>query len=563
MPIVVFSSAHAAKSILIDNWKDFPKDGKLRTPQQEEFIGKSLVFMNGTEWKVNRSVLNPPFQHVDKYWNIFSEKVNYCVSNLQQYSKEGQSENKFPLKIKDVISRMALDVIGESALDCDFNYLDPNFRLSDTSQSQDSSQNEKVLQAFRFVFKNINSWERMLGGKLYSSLPIIDNHRMEKSIRIMHEFVSSIIEKKRIEHVDRRVIDVVHPSMESAMDLMIEANQAFHEPKPSETKPAIPSNFEPAHEEEEEQVEPLKISDKNLKDNTLLLFLAGHATTADALSFLLLNLALNERVQDTLYKELKEAYPDRFKIREGKYCEFIIQQLDDLATLHKLPYLDCVINENLRISPPVGVLNRVSKKSHIIDGVKISKDQSIALSIKSIHYNTELWGEKSDEFYPERFANYSSTERHEEENVSSHHPICSFLPFGLGARSCLGSKFSILEQKVFIVHLLSKYLVKLPEEYQMKEKVGLGEFAHLMIGAGPLSSLGEELKLEFVERVEGISENVSDLIEEESNRMESAINEPTPNLYASSTATDQFVREENKEFPQYNVNREELIRSLP
>lgn len=98
----------------------------------------------------------------------------------------------------------------------------------------------------------------------------------------------------------------------------------------------------------------------------------------------------------------------------------------------------------------------------------------------------------------------------------------------------------------------------MPDEYQFKERVGLSEFSHLMVGAGPLSSLGEELKLEFVERVE----NVSDLIIEESNRIETASNILNTSTVTSSTTGGQSVLE-NKDLPQYNVNREELIRSLP
>ncbi|KAG2388956.1 hypothetical protein C9374_014356 [Naegleria lovaniensis] len=473
-PTLVFSSPQSAKTILIDHFHHFEKDLCIQTPSYRQLLGKSIFMLNGDKWKVNRLVLDPSFHHVGKYWNIMTEKANTCVTNLKRFYSQDQehsnpsfsnrilenwsekirsphsSENSFKLAISDVVSCFCMDLIGESYLDCDFNYLDP---------SSSSKEEIKARHSLDYIIKCMNSVERLLGGVLYTLLPIVDNLKMQKSFLTLDKFVESIIDKKRVEHVDRRVIDNVQPNLESSLDFLFEANQNrnptyredMHSPASRIQNPLPLSSL--LKNKLELNDSQLSVSDANVRDNTKLFLLAGHAKTASSLCFLLLNVALNERVQTRLYDELRNAFPERFNREQfDGYCEFVLQSIEDVTTLDRLPYVECVIRENLRLNPPIGYLSRISKKSKIVDGIKIRKNCRLLLSLKGIQNNIKCWGLDAETFNPERFLNRRSSTRD-----------YSYLPFGAGERVCPGDRFTILEQKIFIAHLLWKYQIRMSQ----------------------------------------------------------------------------------------------------
>nr|CAG4714942.1 unnamed protein product [Naegleria fowleri] len=510
-PTLVFSSPQSAKSILIDHFHHFEKDLSIQTRTYQQLLGNSIFMLNGDMWEVNRLVLDPSFHHVGKYWNIMTEKANACVTNLKRFclnrdesimasmireNATSTSETKtnsmntsqsFRLAISDVMSCFCMDLIGESYLDCDFNYLDP---------SSSSKEELRARKSLDYIIKSMNSVERLLGGVLYSFLPIVDNLKMLKSFTTIDKFVESIIDKKRLEHVDRRVIDNVQPNLESSLDFLFEANQnrnpTYREDAPPTTEIRgrienplpLSSLLKNKLELNESQ---LSVSDANVRDNTKLFLVAGHSKTASSLCFLLLNVALNERVQLRLYDELRNAFPERFNSETfDGYCEFILQSLEDVSTLDRLPYVDSVIRENLRLHPPVGYLTRISKKSKIVDGIKIRKNCHILLSLKGIQNNIKYWGLDAETFNPERFLNRRSVTRD-----------YSYLPFGAGERACPGDRFTMLEQKVFLAHLLCNYQI------QMVPKSCLATRGSMWSQSGNLNEFlacNEKFELEFSER---------------------------------------------------------------
>ena len=528
-PTVVFSTPHAAKTILIDHWKDFDKNPRVFNPHQEMVIGKSLVVMNGKEWKTNRLVMNPSFQHVEKYLPIMSEKIKYCCDNLKQLDKcssgekdtQAASETSQPateskhiiIQHNEIFRRLTLDIIGLSAFDYDFNFLE-NMLGEETS-----TKNEKVLHSLKYIVDNVTSPERVVGGKLYTSLPIVDNHRMMSSISVVKNFLNEIVERKKLEHLDRQAIDAVTPTMETVLDSMIESVKDLEHTFPDTTQET--EKREPSVNEEENEEPPFTITKKNLFDNVILLFLAGHATTANALSFLLYNLASNRRVQEKLVQELRNNLPEF-----GNTSKSVVSSPQDLERLTKIEYLDWVVNENLRMYPPAGFLVRLSNKTVLVDHFKIPKGHSVTISVKGIHYNPDAWGNQADSFLPERFnstsrirspmvsetLHHSKLKKEEQINIDEmpertisseehHRPVCSFIPFGTGARGCLGSRFSIMEQKIFISQIISKYVIELPFPKKVSFK-----------GVGPLLGLSDEVSIQLTERLRDTTDTSSEQI---------------------------------------------------
>ncbi|KAF0975276.1 hypothetical protein FDP41_005689 [Naegleria fowleri] len=608
IPTVVFSDNHAAKTILIEKWKSFEKNTQLLNPMQKSFIGNALVFMNGEEWHANRSVLNPSFQHVEKYWADMCECIVKCVSNIEMYgtqlSYEPQAEKSYKIKIKDMLTRLALDVIGLSALDCEFKYLEP----VDMNRVE---KYEKVLKAFRYLFKHVNTWERNIGifGTLYSMLPIEDNAKLAEAMNTLNSFIYSLIEEKREKFIPSSKTDqqlgtsnVAATTTSTTITLTSEEIMGT----PHREKSAIETlllkyyEFERTSSETPSKQQVMnQISFRNLRDDVLLLYIAGHATTAEALSFLLFHLAQYPHVQERLVDELKKSFlGEKFSKNSHlahESCHVLIRSVDDIHRMNEeLSYLDAVVNESLRVVSPLGMLNRLSCENQVVEGLKIPKDYSVSLLIKAIHCNPQIWGEDCEKFDPERWIRMKQqqhvsshvfstvkgagtspstspvnvelpqtseifnmgediphlpksskeavttsvpSQKEDDEKIkmkresasseastseqllktsSPHSMICSFLPFGAGARVCLGQKFSLQEQKLFLIHLLSKYKVSFVSESIMKKKKEVSFEAQAsasqsttpaqpmtkmnLLGTAPIFSLSDDTKLLFTER---------------------------------------------------------------
>ena len=105
-----------------------------------------------------------------------------------------------------------------------------------------------------------------------------------------------------------------------------------------------------------------------------------------------------------------------------------------------------VIDETLRIFPTAVRLDRIASENYEFEGMKIVKDQQIIVPIWAIHHDPEVYPDP-DRFDPERFNNENR------KNIDSN----TYLPFGIGPRNCLGMRFALLNIKLCISKVLTKF----------------------------------------------------------------------------------------------------------
>lgn len=141
---------------------------------------------------------------------------------------------------------------------------------------------------------------------------------------------------------------------------------------------------------------------------------AGNETTALAVSHATLFMAVHQHVQDKLVAELKSVFPEQpFDITYEK--------------LGKLPYLDMVIKETLRLCPSVPNIARTNSREIELDGHKIPPGTEMHIGFLGLHYGPE-WDPNPFDFDPERFL---------PENVAKRHTY-AWMPFSHGIRNCIG-----------------------------------------------------------------------------------------------------------------------------
>ncbi|GJN10661.1 hypothetical protein PR202_ga28774 [Eleusine coracana subsp. coracana] len=169
-------------------------------------------------------------------------------------------------------------------------------------------------------------------------------------------------------------------------------------------------------------------------DNCKNIYFAGYETTAVTAAWCMMLLALHPDWQDQVRHEVQQA------------CAHDVL---DLAALQKMKKLTMVIQETLRLYPAGSVVSRQALRDVTLGGVRVPAGVNIYVPVSTLHLDPELWGPDAAEFDPAR-------------PQPPHH---AYLPFGTGARTCLGQGFAMAQLKVLLALVLSRFHLGLSPRY--------------------------------------------------------------------------------------------------
>ncbi len=172
------------------------------------------------------------------------------------------------------------------------------------------------------------------------------------------------------------------------------------------------------------------LSEREIRDQLVTLFLAGHETTANALTWTFLLLGQNPEVEKRLHEEV-----DRVLGRRAA-------TYDDLA---QLPFTEQVFLEAMRLYPPVYVIARQAAEDLVVGGFRIPAGSEIVLWIWHMHRDSRFY-EEPWAFRPERFEKARVAER----------PRSAYAPFGAGPRACVGKSFALIEGQLALATLAAR-----------------------------------------------------------------------------------------------------------
>ncbi len=158
---------------------------------------------------------------------------------------------------------------------------------------------------------------------------------------------------------------------------------------------------------------------QRVRDEAATFMLAGHETTANAMSWMWYLLALNPGARERMLAEVDQVLGDR---------------RPTLADIDRLPWTAACFMEAMRVFPPAWVIPRVCVKDDVIDGHRIRKGSTVIIPIHALHHDPRFWPDP-EVFDPTRFLR---------ENARTHHRA-AYLPFGAGRRVCAGKAFAVIE----------------------------------------------------------------------------------------------------------------------
>ena len=341
-------------------------------------LGEGLLTNEGESWFRQRRLAQPVFHQ---------KKINGYGKTMVEYS-EAITENWVDGEIRDVhVEMMSLTL--KIVMKCIFN------------QDVGEGEAKNVAHALDVAMNWFES-KRKQNFLIWEWFPRPENIRYRNAISKMDESIYSLIQQKR-------------QSNEDGKDLLSMLMQARDEDDNSQ------------------------MSDCQLRDEVATLMLAGHETTANALSWTWMLLAQNPQVEAKLWDELKTVLGGR---------------LPTIEDLPQLQYANMVIKESMRLYPPVAIFGREAVEDYQLDGYEIPSGCVVMLSQWVMHRHPKYF-DNSEEFIPERWEN----------DLEKRLPRGVYIPFGDGPRICIGKGFALMEAVLILATVAQKYKLKLVEDH--------------------------------------------------------------------------------------------------
>jgi cytochrome P450 len=177
------------------------------------------------------------------------------------------------------------------------------------------------------------------------------------------------------------------------------------------------------------------VSPTLLRDQVLSFILAGHETSANALSWAFC---------------LLSQHPDAAQRLTGEVTQALAGRTAEISDFPNLRYTKMVLDEALRLYPPVWTISRTAVDDDQIGNFEVKKGTNVMLCAYAVHREARLWADP-ERFDPTRF----DTELHK-----APEPYAYF-PFGAGVRSCLGSRFAVMEALIVLATIAGEFSLHL------------------------------------------------------------------------------------------------------
>jgi cytochrome P450 len=186
---------------------------------------------------------------------------------------------------------------------------------------------------------------------------------------------------------------------------------------------------------------------KQMRDELMTLLLAGHETTAATLAWTWYLLARHPEVERRLHAEVDHVLGGRRAT---------------LSDVPRLVYTKMIVSETLRLYPPVWLLPRKAINTDRFARHLIPANSDVLISVYTIHRHPKFWDD-AERFDPERFAPDKGSER----------DSCAYLPFGAGPRTCLGSRFGLMEVMLMVATIAQRFSLRLADDQEVEPEASL------------------------------------------------------------------------------------------
>lgn len=376
-----------AQQVLVRN-----HHGYVKSPSYEGLalvLGRGLVTSDGAHWRRQRKLAQPAFHR--QRLALLADTMAQCVRELLD---DWEARSDLRVDVHEEMMQLTLRIVGRTLFGTDLG--------SDLGD---------LGPAITTCLHKANQYAESLI-KVPLWVPTPSNLRFARAKRRLDAIVHEIIERRRADDQPR---DDVLGMLMSAVD---EDGQGG-------------------------------MTDQQLRDEVMTLFMAGHETIANAMSWAFLLLHQHPEVAQRVRAEVRAVLGGR---------------APGFEDLPRLPYAGQVLDEVLRLYPPAWIVERQAVVADRLGPWDIPAGTIVAVSPWVMHHHPGLW-EDPERFSPERFS---------PERVEGR-PKHAYLPFGAGPRVCIGNNFALMESKIILTMVLPRFSVEVsdPDAVQLDPRVTL------------------------------------------------------------------------------------------
>ncbi len=369
------------QQVLVANPKNYVKG--LSHENLRKIIGDGILTAEGEAWQRQRRLMQPTYtpKGIAQFADIMGDATRKMLTSWDARSETG------PAMINQEMMHITMSVISRSMFGLDVG--------EDFKETGDG---------LRYLLHYVS--ERGLSSIDWPTwVPTESHRRLKAATRAVDDFLYGVIRERRRSGLG-----------EDLLSLLMTAKDA-------ETG--------------------AEMDEKQLRDEVLITFFAGHETTAQTLTWTWAMLAQNPEVERRLWDELDRVLAGRSPT------------LEDVGAL---TYTRQVIDETLRLYSPVAVMARDAVAADTLGGYEVAPGTLIMLLPFLTHRHPEFWNEP-DVFNPDHFT---------PERVKDR-PRYAYVPFSAGPRTCLGIHFALLEAVLILAEVAQRYQIRLANPKQELE----------------------------------------------------------------------------------------------
>lgn len=404
--VVLVSGATEVQELLVENASSLAK-AALQKLAGYPVIGDGLLGSSGDLWRKQRKLMAPIFTP--------AQIAAYGADMLACTQREMATyEDGMRLDVSQSMTRLTMSVAGKTLFG------------SDTCSESDTIG--KALATTIRLFGKI-------AGSPLGPLQIAIRDGLSRLGPHLPEVLADLVEKG-VQHLESPVLFGEEArELEEAvavLDRYVADLIAERRKNPDATRDLLTRLLQ-AHDGADQ------MSDKQLRDEILTLFVAGHETTAVSLCWSLYLLARHPNVYQQVQKDVDA-----------------LANEPTVADLPKLTSVLRVFKESLRMYPPLPLYGRDTLEDIVVGGYEIPKGTPVVISPYATHHRPELWT-NPDTFDPDRFLPNAESERHR----------YAYIPFSAGPRICIGNHFALMEATLVLTTLLRNFEFSLESDAEV------------------------------------------------------------------------------------------------
>ena len=373
-PIRAFAihSPDLIEQVLVTDYRKFTKGNLLR--RNRMLFGNGLLVSEGDFWRRQRKLAQPAF-HRERI-NAYGEIMTGCAGEMLAGWRDGETRD-----IHAEMMRLTLEIVTRALF----------------SAGAGDAEAEKVERALHDAQESVMKRMRQ-PIKFHDRIPTAANRQLGRAVRVMDGIIYEIIRERRKSGA--------HPG--DLLDLLLQVR---------------------------DEDDRTGMSDKQLRDEALTVYLAGHETTALALTFVFYLLAQNPAADQKLTAELDSVLAGR---------------PPEPADRARLSYAEWVLMEAMRLYPPVWALARNTLEDYELGGHRIPAKATVITTQWAMHRDPRFF-DAPEEFRPERWAN----------DFAKTLPKYAYFPFGGGPRVCIGNTFALMEGILLLAAIRQRFTLRL------------------------------------------------------------------------------------------------------